>query len=122
MGETRGGGLYAVRGASGIKFVDAKGKEIPEKDVPEELRVRSPTATDEAAGASDGKGSEKAEQTFGELPAGYPGAEAFVTAGLTARAVIEAKTDQELVDLKGIGTATVAKVRDFAKAHPLPPA
>lgn len=122
MAESIPGGLYAVKDTSGkvLRYVDAKNEEIAAEKLPEGVKkpdggtAISPTATRTPAASDAG------EATFGELPAGYPGAQAFVAAGLTTRAAIEGRSDKDLTDLKDIGTATVAKVREFAKNNPLP--
>jgi hypothetical protein len=107
------GGLYLSH--DGTHFVNASGNQVEEKDLPDGLKApNAPEVTDE----DDGNGGRQVE-TFGEFPAGYPGAQAFVAAGLTTRASVEGKSDADLIALKDIGTATVAKVREYAKANAL---
>jgi hypothetical protein len=50
------------------------------------------------------------------LPDGFPGKKALEAAGLTSLEAVSAKTEQELVDVDGIGAATAAKILEALQA------
>lgn len=92
MAETQPGGLYKV----GDQLVDSEGK--PTK------RVKS----------ADSKEPAKSN-TSDELAADFPGREALAAAGLTTRAAVAAKSDEELDGIAGIGPATLKEIRAALK-------
>lgn len=97
------GGAY--RNHAG-KWVDANGKEIDE-----------PKAKSAAGAKDDGKAAEPVVlKDADELPAGFPGRDALVKAGIKTAGAVRAKADADIEALDGIGTATVAKIRDALKA------
>ena len=98
MEKTIRGGLYRV----GDRFVDATGKDVPAEQIPPELR--------KAAQASTPEGS-----TTGDLGADFPGDDVLIAAGLTTRAAVAAKTNEELLALNGIGPKTLEEIREALK-------
>ncbi|HEU0299925.1 MAG TPA: hypothetical protein VFR37_10730 [Longimicrobium sp.] len=111
MATTQPGGVYARLDAKGkvVGYFNGKGQPI---DPPK-------GAAKPAAGDADRTKSTRTEDD-GKLPKDYPERERWESVNLTTRAALEGKTDAELVALPGIGTASVAKMREYAKAHPLP--
>lgn len=67
--------------------------------------------------AAEKKGAKgtKSGSSDGELPDGFPARAALIKAGFDTVDKVKAASDQELIDVKGVGESTVEHIRDAVK-------
>jgi predicted flap endonuclease-1-like 5' DNA nuclease len=98
MAETREGGVYKVGRGKEAKYVDANGKEVD-----------APTKAEEQASASEpasGGGEAKKEIPYADL---------LAAEGYKTPEQIRAASDEDLLEVDGIGPARLAEIRAATK-------
>lgn len=96
MAETQEGGIYIVGKGENAKYVDANGKE-----------VSPPTKKEQQGGGARGGGQGKETE--------IPYADVLAANGFRTPEQIRGASDEELLDVDGIGPARLREIREATK-------